>query len=1206
MSVDRDSWFISGSEYDDDILDDLREEIEDVDEFGFEESDDDEDEQSTSMDLDLSWDTAFAPVVEDGPDTSKEENSKEDKHKPLPDILVRCLLTKGYVDMEYILQDSKLPLRRVLDDLRGSIFLNPERCGILEQDYVFDIDEVLYRGWETADEYLAGNLRDKLKSVNEVLSNPELSLTLVDCFTSNKLALLDIMPPQATSEDIYVTIGSPWLPADVIEEFTRDVVSTRTEVKRDDITGIWEVKNPLPRWQNFGYSYEYATRKIDFIDLLEKTLNLQTIAIYEEVKSDKTKSGKKRVLNESETILALEKQKKLIADFRSWVWSSAERTERLEKIYNDRYASVKGRRFDGSFLEFPEMAEGEALLGYQKNAVARILFSPNTLLAHDVGAGKTYVMIAAGMELKRMGLSKKNLYVVPNNIIGQWNDLFRRLYPNAKVLLVNPKSFVPDKRQDVLEDIRDGQWDAVIMAYSCFELVPLSKSAKSDELRAELKKYESTGSLSKSAQAKVKGLNKSLQEITLGKVDKKTGEIVVDKYNGIFFDELGFTRMFVDEAHNFKNVPIDTRITKVLGLNPTGSTKCQQMLDKVHYIQKINGGRGIVMATGTPITNSITDVFILQRYLQEAELTLVDLQHFDSWVGMFAERKTEFEIDVDTSSYRLTTRLTQFHNLPELTALLGNIADFHQVDVSAGIPDFDGYTDVTLPRSFELSDYLKFISERAEKVRNHDVSSTEDNMLKITTDGRKAALDIRLVNEDVPYSSLTKVAKCAEAVFKIYMETITKRSTQLIFCDTSTPKATFNIYDELKKRLVGMGVDEAEIAYIHDANTESKRMWLFEQVKTGEIRILIGSTFKLGLGVNVQDKLIALHHIDVPWRPADMVQREGRILRQGNENPTVQIYRYITEGSFDAYSWQLLETKQRFIADLLSGSLEARNSSDIENTVLNYAEVKALAVGNPLIKRRVELANELSRYITLQRKCVENRLANESDEATLTKKIHKQEQLIADCESDVEFLAKEKAEADRRHKEREEKLSEAKELIKREKDFRAKMETITDEELIAKTEAEFERARSVVSNERDLREEEATKRRSLRAVLYKGVLDNAQSGKDIEFMSYRGFKIIFPSNMLAGNPVIILKRQSEYKFEIGNSESGQIVRIDNYLDNLSEKLEAYRTGLSEMQERLAKVKAQLKKDENYTNQIEFYKKQIADVDKELGVKWVEE
>ncbi|MGN0081898.1 MAG: helicase-related protein [Bacteroides fragilis] len=576
------------------------------------------------------------------------------------------------------------------------------------------------------------------------------------------------------------------------------------------------------------------------------------------------------------------------------------------------------------------------------------------------------------------------------------------------------------------------------------------------------------------------------------------------------------------------------------------------MMDKVHMVQKKNDGKGVVFATGTPITNSITDAYIMQQYLQSGELAMLDLQSFDAWIGMFAERSTEFEIDVDTSSYRLATRFAKFHNLPELTSLLSSIADFHQVDESAGIPMHDGYNDALVSKTSAFASYLDDISQRADDVRQGRVSRKDDNMLKITTDGRKAALDLRLVDQTATFTYQSKVARCAENVADIYFKNAQSKATQLIFCDTSTPKTGFNIYDELKTGLINLGIPETQIAYIHDAETETKRAQLFMKVRNGDIRILIGSTFKLGLGVNIQDKLIALHHIDVPWRPADMTQREGRILRQGNTNTNVYIYRYITEGSFDAYSWQLLETKQRFISDLLSGSLTARSGADIEDTVLDYAEVKALAVGNPLVKKRVEAANELTRYLTLQRKLVDSRIRMEKELMELPGKLEHQKELIAKCEEDLSYY-------------------------------------------------QIWKAANPPAEENRLKKEEAEKRKALRKYITSAVKSYALETREKILVSYRGFDIVLPANMTHEKPYVWLTRQGKYYVELGDTEIGNLVRIDNYLDTLDDHLEKLKTSLSQLTEKEIELKAELAKDENYSEQIEKYRAKVEKIDKKLGV-----
>ena len=542
----------------------------------------------------------------------------------------------------------------------------------------------------------------------------------------------------------------------------------------------------------------------------------------------------------------------------------------------------------------------------------------------------------------------------------------------------------------------------------------------------------------------------------------------------------------------------------------------------------------------------------MQKYLQSGDLEMLELQSFDSWIGMFAERVTEFEVDVDTNNYRLATRFARFHNLPELTSLISSIADFHRVDETSGIPAFEGYSDSLVSKSPQFSLYLSRISERAEYVRNGLVNRKDDNMLKITTDGRKAALDLRLVDTSASFSYQSKVAKCAENAADIYFKTASSRSTQLIFCDTSTPKSEFNIYTELKERMVALGIPENEIAFVHDAETESSRSKLFARVRNGDIRILLGSTFKLGLGVNIQDRLIALHHLDVPWRPADMIQREGRILRQGNTNSKVFIYRYITEGSFDAYSWQLLETKQRFITELLSGSLNERSSADIEDTVLNYAEVKALAIGNPWIKKRVEAANELSRYTTLQRKLVESRLALEKELLSIPGRIQTLKNLIEKCELDISLYSE------------------------------WKKENPPPQDNKVKT----------VENE---------KRKLLREYITNSVKENVLEVQERVLITYRGFDIVLPANMINEKPYVWLKRNGKYYVELGDNDIGNLLRIDNYLDSLEKHLSDLNFELEKLKDKERDIRSELEKSENYTDMIDSYKNKIEELDKRLGV-----
>lgn len=1093
----------------------------------------------TSMDLPLDWENVFDQDV-------RTQGVHADS---ISDGLMYSLSDLGRVDIEYISSITGEDYKTIICALKGSIYQNPETWG-----------ECFYKGWETSEEYLSGNMIRKWKAAKE--ADKEYN----GYFSENIKAIEKVIPPTVATNDIYITLGSPWVPADIIDDFilhlfgdpfkhdrsryNQAVIDRMMESWKtihDEITGTWEIPCKSRYNDSVSVSNTYGTDKLEALYILEKTLNMQTIAVKDKICCATNASGVKRVINKAETAAAIEKQQKLIKEFQKWVWEDDARKERLERIFENNFSCIRRRIFDGSFLRFPDMSAQINLYPYQKDAVARIIFTPNTLLAHDVGAGKTYVMIAAAMEMRRMGLSEKNMFVVPNNIVGQWKNIFHEMYPSADILCVDPKSFAPSKRESVLERIRDNDFDGIIIAYSCFEQIPLSKGYYQNLLIDEQKHIAEIAGKKNKATSRLKkkqaAVSKALSELSVA---------MDDLYNGVYFDELGITRLFVDEAHNFKNVPLETKTNNVLGINSTGSKRCQDMMDKVHMIQKKNDGKGVVLATGTPITNSITDAYIMQRYLQSGELGMLDLQSFDSWIGMFAERVTEFEVDVDTSTYRLATRFAKFHNLPELTSLLSSVADFHQVDTSSGIPQIDGYTDALVSKTNEFANYLKGISQRAEDVRKGYVSRKDDNMLKITTDGRKAALDLRLVDPMASFTYQSKVARCSENVADIYFKTLADKSTQVIFCDTSTPKAGFNIYNEVKVMLQNKGVPSDKIAFIHDAETEAQRNTLFAQVRNGDIRILIGSTYKLGLGVNVQERLIALHHIDVPWRPADMTQREGRILRQGNTNSKVYIYRYITEGSFDAYSWQLLETKQRFISELLSGSLTERSGTDIADTVLDYAEVKALAVGNPLVKQRVEAANELTRYMALQSKLVESRIRLEKELLEMPGQIHNQIDLIEYCKQDLAFYT------------------------------------------------EWRKINPPVEDSK-LKKEEAEKRKTLREFIGTAIREHVLETKEKTLISYRGFAIVLPANMTLEKPYVWLKKSGKYYVELGDTDIGNLIRIDNYLDSLGDHLSKLMLNLEKLREKEKDIRVELSKGESYTDQIETYKNKVKKLDKKLGV-----
>ena len=1097
--------------------------------------------------LDESVLTLEEPEADQG-EADPDEPDRSDSPDSISDALIRCIRDTGSVDVRRIAGYAGVPASEVITSLRGVIYQNPE---------TWDRDS--YEGWELADEYLSGNLRYKLLKARVARRK------FRGMFEDNVKALEELLPPEMKEEDIYVTLGSPWLPEDVIDDFVNHLIQPHSYHRysgttHDRETGSWELPS---KYRLKGYvrnTSTFGTSRMDALTILERKLNMKTIRITDEVSAPGTKSGVRRELNRGETAAAQEKQKLIVEEFRRWIWKDEERSNKVRQIYEYLYGCNVVRKFNGSFLEFPGMSKDVELYSYQKNAVARILFTLNTLLAHDVGAGKTYIMIAAAMEMRRMKMAKKCMFVVPNNLVEQWESIFLKLYPEAKLLIIAPKDMKPERRNRTLCKVIQNDYDGIIIAYSCFDSIPLSRNAHIDALKEECEelrgKMKTRRTVTGRFKRKIEKLEKQISEMSLEKDPAS---------HMICFNDLGIDRLFVDEAHNYKNVPIETAITGVYGISQAGSRKCKSMLDKVHYVQRTHGGGGVVMATGTPITNSVSDIYVFQKYLQSGELEILGFQNFDNWVGMFAEQTTEFEIAVDTNSYRLATRFSRFHNIPELTTILASIADFHSVEDDVELPEFDGYIDVKIPQPAALKAYLEEISRRADKVHNHEVKMDEDNMLKITSDGRKAALDIRLVDEmgevvlageDYVYGrpiGICKVTECAERVALIYHKTKTERLTQLVFCDTSTPKAGFNVYDDLRQRLINLGVDAAEIAYIHDATTAAKRERVFKAMREGRIRVLIGSTFKLGLGVNVQDRLVAAHHLDVPWRPSDMVQRNGRILRAGNRNAKVEIYRYITEGSFDAYSWQLLETKQRFITDILSGTIAGRSGSEVDDTVLDYAEVKALALGNPLLKSRVEARNELTKLSVLQRKSIENRLRLEQRYKALPDEIAAKKLELTICKSDCAFLAE-------------------------------KGKDVYD----GLTTREKQRM--------------ADHRRLLRDILSKNLYGYVMRTDDRALFDYRGFMIVMPAGMHQDHPYLCLVREGRYKVDMSDKETGMLIRIDNFLDKMDEYVARVEREKELLEQELTEIEIELTEADSYADMIEECAEKLDKLDEELGVK----
>ena len=705
----------------------------------------------------------------------------------------------------------------------------------------------------------------------------------------------------------------------------------------------------------------YGTKRINGYKIIEETLNLKDVRIFDTVQDEN--GNDKRVLNKKETVLAQQKQQLIKDAFRDWIWKDPARRERLTTLYNERFNSVRPREYDGSHIKFVGMNPEITLREHQVNAIARILYGGNTLLAHVVGAGKTFEMVAAAMESKRLGLCQKSLFVVPNHLTEQWAAEFLQLYPSANILVATKKDFETRNRKKFCSRIATGDYDAVIIGHSQFEKIPMSVERQRAILQAQLDEIIEGISEAKRANAErftIKQMEKSKRSIKL-KLDKLNDQTRKDDV--VTFEELGVDRLFVDEAHSFKNLFLYTKMRNVAGLAQTEAQKSSDLFMKCRYMDELTDNRGIVFATGTPISNSMTEMYTMQRYLQYDTLRSQGLQHFDAWASTFGETITAIELAPEGTGYRAKTRFARFYNLPELISMFKQVADVQTADMlKLPVPEAEYHNEVIKPSKFQ-TDMVASFSERAEKVRNGMVDATVDNMLKITNDGRKLALDQRLTDDLLPDDPESKVNLCLDNIHRIWESSSEQKSTQLVFCDLSTPHGDgkFNVYDDLKAKLIRMGVPETEIAFIHDAKTEAQKAALFTNVRAGNVRILLGSTAKMGAGTNVQKRLIAEHHLDIPWRPSDIEQREGRILRQGNENKRVDIFRYVTENTFDSYMWQTIENKQKFISQIMTSKSPVRSCEDVDETALSYAEIKALATGNPHIKEKMDLEIEVSR-----------------------------------------------------------------------------------------------------------------------------------------------------------------------------------------------------------------------------------------------------
>lgn len=851
---------------------------------------------------------------------------------------------RAKIDIEYMSNLCHKSEKKIYDELQGVIFLNPE----------YNADNPTAQKYLMADEYLSGNVRAKLRFAKAIAkTQPEYQI--------NVESLEKVQPKDLTASEIDVRLGATWLPVDVVEDFMYELLETpyycklNIKVNFSPFSSEWNITNKSGDRGNVKANSTYGTSRINAYQIIEQTLNLKDVRIFDYVIDDDGK--KKPVLNKKETAIAMEKQDAIKQAFKDWIWNDPERRNRLCEMYNEKFNSIRPREYDGSHLIFPNMNPEITLRPHQLNAVAHSLYGGNTLLAHAVGAGKTYEMIAIAEESIRLGLSSKCMIVVPNHLTEQWGADILTLYPNAKVLVATKKDFEKKNRKRFLSRIATGDYDLIVIGHSQFEKVPMSIERQQTILQRQLDEIiEGISELKyqRGQNFTVKQLEKAKKSIQ-AKLDKLNDQSRKDDI--VTFEELGVDRLFIDEAHYFKNLFLYTKMRNVGGITQTEAQKSSDLFMKTQYLDEIMGGRGVVFATGTPISNSMVELYTMQRYLQYNTLRRHDLQHFDAWASTFGETITAIELTPEGSGYRPKTRFAKFYNLPELMSMFKEVADIQTADMlKLPVPEAE-YKNIAVKPSDIQSEMVKSLSERAEKVRNGGVDSSQDNMLLITNDGRKLALDQRMIDPLLPDFEGSKVNALVDNVYRIWNETTPNKSAQLIFCDLSTPKSSndFSVYNDIRDKLIKKGIPPDEVQFIHDANTETKKAELFKKVRSGEVRVLMGSTQKMGAGTNVQNKLIAMHDLDCPWRPADLEQRAGRIIRQGNENSKVEIYRYVTEQTFDAYLYQLVEGKQKFASQIMSSKSPVRSAEDIDETALSYAEIKMLATGNPYIKEKMDL-----------------------------------------------------------------------------------------------------------------------------------------------------------------------------------------------------------------------------------------------------------
>ena len=1020
---------------------------------------------------------------------------------------------KARVDLPYMEQLTGRPKEELIQDLQGVIFRIPASE---PAKYV------------TADEYLSGNVRNKLVAAEAAAkTDPE--------FLINAEALKKVIPKDLSAGEISVRLGATWIPQEDIQQFVMELLTPssyaegRIKVRYTAINGDWFIENKSSDYGNVKANSTYGTKRASAYRIIEDTLNLRDVRIFDYVYDEN--GNKKAVFNHKETTAAQAKQEVIKQAFADWIWKDPERRNRLVRSYNDTFNSVRPREYDGSHITFGGISPEITLRPHQVNAIAHILYGGNTLLAHKVGAGKTFEMVAAAQESKRLGLCQKSMFVVPNHLVGQWASEYLRLYPSANILVARKQDFETANRKKFCGRIATGDYDAVIIGHSQFEKIPMSLERQFNMLQQQLDDIErGIDDIQKSngEQFTVKQLMKTRKSIQ-NKLDKlndtKRKDTVID------FEELGVDRLFIDESHFYKNLYLYTKMRNVGGIAQTEAQKSSDLFMKCRYLDEITGSRGTIFATGTPVSNSMVELYSVQRYLQYDTLMQNGLQHFDSWASTFGETVTALELAPEGTNYRTKTRFAKFYNLPELMQMFREVADIQTADMlKLPVPKVNYHNIKTKPSEIQ-TEMVANLAKRAEKVRARAVEPNIDNMLKITNDGRKLALDQRMIDPMLPDDPDSKVNACVDNVYRIWEEHADTKATQLVFCDLSTPKndGSFNIYDDIRGKLTERGIPAEQVRFIHEATTDAQKKELFAKVRSGEVRVLLGSTPKMGAGTNVQDRLIAIHNLDCPWRPSDLEQRQGRIERQGNLFPEVEVYRYVTEQTFDAYLYQLVESKQKFISQIMTSKSPVRSAEDVDEVALSFAEVKMLATGDERFKEKMDLDIQVSKLRVLKQSYLsehydlEDRILQQ-----FPKLIKEYKERIAGYEADTALAEQHKPQGE---------------------------DKFCPMTLQGVTYAEKADAGQML------------------LALCK---ENPQS-KPAEIGSYRGFKLEVYYDPVNSNYCLNLCGKSRHKVELGSDALGNLTRIENELSRLSVMLTAAKTRKEEIVTQLENAKVEVEK-----------------------------